>query len=218
MSYFSSGTGVCLGHCIIFCLLLEAPRYGGRHILETELVYICTKTIQTLRCSTNTANSSTKTEEEVTFIAMFSIQVHFGEEQVFEIPSTVPKHVLESVEIQTSPMYGLTSDLHQSTRAEMAEMSVQTTPGLALRHREMEKTPSRVPFKESLKQPEQEKQENEVLASEMAEEVVVKEAKAGTKIKASGFSKSWSQLHKMWKIAKSQEKGIMHFKELIWVR
>ena len=26
MSYFSSGTGVCLGHCIIFCLLLEAPQ------------------------------------------------------------------------------------------------------------------------------------------------------------------------------------------------
>ena len=26
MSYFSSGTGVFLGHCIIFCLLLEAPQ------------------------------------------------------------------------------------------------------------------------------------------------------------------------------------------------
>ena len=26
MYCFSSGTGVCLGHCIIFCLLLEAPQ------------------------------------------------------------------------------------------------------------------------------------------------------------------------------------------------
>ena len=42
MYCFSSGTGVCLGHCVIFCLLLEAPRYGGRHALETELVYIST--------------------------------------------------------------------------------------------------------------------------------------------------------------------------------
>ena len=40
MYCFSSGTGVCLGHCIIFCLSWKPPRYGGRHALETELVYI----------------------------------------------------------------------------------------------------------------------------------------------------------------------------------
>ena len=39
MYCFSSGTGVCLGHCIIFCLSWKPPRYGGRHALETELVY-----------------------------------------------------------------------------------------------------------------------------------------------------------------------------------
>ena len=47
MYCFSSGTGVCLGHCIIFCLSWKPPRYGGRHALETELVY----TSWSRRCS-----------------------------------------------------------------------------------------------------------------------------------------------------------------------
>ena len=44
--WFSSGTGVRLGHCIIFCHALGCPaarRYGGlsniNNILKTELVY-----------------------------------------------------------------------------------------------------------------------------------------------------------------------------------
>ena len=39
MSCFSSGTGVRLGHCIIFLFSWKPPRYGGPHILKTELVY-----------------------------------------------------------------------------------------------------------------------------------------------------------------------------------
>ena len=49
MYCFSSGTGVCLGHCIIFCLSWKPPRYGGRHALETELVYTPFKTSNATR-------------------------------------------------------------------------------------------------------------------------------------------------------------------------
>ena len=52
-------------------------------------------------------------------------------------------------------MVGATSDIPQqqpAARVEVQEMSVQTTPGLALRTREVEKTPPRVPFSETLKQ------------------------------------------------------------------
>ncbi|XP_071506406.1 protein ELYS-like [Diadema antillarum] len=80
------------------------------------------------------------------------VKVHFGEDAVFEIPTGVPKHVRESVHIQTSPVAGLTSDLRAAPAeaTERAEMSVQTTPGLALRQREVEKTPPRIPFAESV--------------------------------------------------------------------
>ena len=36
---FSSGTGLCLAHYSIFCLLLEAPRHGRCHALEIEFIW-----------------------------------------------------------------------------------------------------------------------------------------------------------------------------------
>ncbi|XP_041480738.1 protein ELYS-like isoform X1 [Lytechinus variegatus] len=93
----------------------------------------------------------TEDEDEVA-VAEGEPKVRFGEKEVFEIPA-VPKHVRESVHIQTSPMSGATFDLSQQPigKADVQEMSVQTTPGLALRTREVEKTPPRVPFSETLK-------------------------------------------------------------------
>ena len=40
MSYFSSGTGVCLGHCIIFCSALGSPPgMADATFLKLKLVY-----------------------------------------------------------------------------------------------------------------------------------------------------------------------------------
>ncbi|XP_030843104.1 protein ELYS isoform X2 [Strongylocentrotus purpuratus] len=102
------------------------------------------------------AEETEEEEDEAVVVAEGQTKVRFGEEEVFEISSFVPKHIREGVHIQTSPMVGATSDYlqQQTMKAEVAEMSVQTTPGLALRTREVEKTPPRVPFGETLKQTE----------------------------------------------------------------
>ena len=65
-------------------------------------------------------------------------------------------------------MVGAPSDYlqQQTAKAEVAEMSVQTTPGLALRTREVEKTPPRVPFGETLKQKEGAQREEEQESTE----------------------------------------------------
>lgn len=125
-------------------------------------------------------------------------KVRFGAEEVFEIPSAVPEHVREGIHIQTSPMFGLTSDLsqEQTTRAEVQEMSVQTTPGLALRQRQVEKTPPRVPFAQSLK-PRQDEAQREV------EEEMPMEATAASPAKPESLTVPTTQEVKKSPVARS---------------